>query len=147
MPGTLTHWDPFADLADIRARFERLFGDLADGREREWMPAVDMVRDDGHLILRADAPGFKPEEITVEVDGDVLTVAGKHEESKEEETDEHLLRRERRFGSFSRTVTLPKGVEAKRIKAETRDGVLEVTIPLPKETAKEKITITPKAAA
>ena len=146
MPGTLTRWDPFADLADIRARFDRLFGEIADGRERAWMPAVDMVRDDGHLILRADAPGFKPEEITLEVEGGVLTVAGKHEESTDHK-DEHFVRRERRYGSFSRTLPLPEGVEAKKIKAATHDGVLEVTIPLPKEAAKEKVTITPKAAA
>jgi HSP20 family protein len=145
MPGTLTRWDPFADLADIRARFDRLFGEPADGREREWMPAVDVVREDGHLILRADAPGFKPEEITVEVEGGVLTVAGKHEESTEAK-GERFMRRERRYGSFTRSVPLPEGVDAKKIKAETHDGVLEVTIPLPKEPAKEKITITPKAA-
>lgn len=146
MPGTLTRWDPFADLADIRARFDRIFGELTDGREHEWMPAVDMVREDGQLILRADAPGFKPEEITVEVEGGVLTVAGKHEDSTET-GDERFMRRERRFGSFSRRVPLPDGVDAKKIKAETHEGVLEVTIPLPKEAAKEKVTITPKAAA
>jgi HSP20 family protein len=143
MPGALTRWDPFAELAELRSRFDRLLDDVPDGRE--WAPAIDMVRDDGHLVVRADVPGFTPDEITINVDGGVLAVAGKHEEEKEER-DEHYVRRERRFGSFSRTMPLPEGVDPKKIKATTHDGVLEVTIPLPKEAAQEPVTITPTAA-
>src|SRR5689334_9418687 len=145
MPGTLIRWDPFADLADLRIRFDRLLGDLADGAEREWIPAIDMVREDGHLILRADVPGIKPDEIKIEVDDGVLTVTGEHKESTEAE-EERFVRRERRYGGFYRSLRLPAGVEVKKIKATTHDGVLEVTIPLPKEPVKEKVTITPKGA-
>ena len=142
MPGTLTRWDPFAELAEIRTRFERLFEDL-EGRGSAWTPAVDVVRDDGHLVLRADVPGIKPEEITIEVDDGVLTVSGKHEEATEE-TDERFVRRERRYGAFTRRLPLPEGVDPKKIKASTKDGVLEVTIPLPKEVVKqEPVKITP----
>ena len=145
MPGALTRWEPFAELGELRTRFDRMFDELVDGRQREWTPAIDVVRDNGNIVVRADVPGIKPEEVKIEVEDDILTVSGSHEERKEEK-DKHFLRRERRYGSFSRTMALPAGVEAKKIKAKTHDGVVEVTIPLPKEPKKEKIEITPTAA-
>jgi HSP20 family protein len=96
--------------------------------------------------MRADMPGVKPEGISIEVEDDVLTVSGEHEEAKEEK-DKHYLRRERRYGFFSRSIALPAGVDASKILAETHDGVLEVKVPLPEEMAeRKKVTITPKAA-
>ncbi|MGO9247712.1 MAG: Hsp20/alpha crystallin family protein [Solirubrobacteraceae bacterium] len=145
MPGTLTRWEPFAELGELRTRFDRMFDELVDGRQREWTPAIDVVRDNGNIVVRADVPGIKPEEVKIEVQDDILRVSGSHEERKEEK-DKHFLRRERRYGSFSRTMALPAGVEAKKIKAKTHDGVVEVTIPLPKEAKQETITITPTAA-
>jgi len=145
MPGALTRWDPFAELADLRTRFDRMFDELAGGRERAWTPAIDIVRDNGNLVLRADIPGIKPEEVKIEIEDDVLTVSGEHEERKKEK-DKDFVRRERRYGSFSRSMALPAGVEAKKIEAKTHDGVLEVTIPLPKEATKETVAITPTAA-
>jgi HSP20 family protein len=142
MPRTLIRWDPFAEMAELRSRFDRLLEDFGTTHERAWMPAVDVVRDDGNLVLRADMPGIKPEEIEIEIREGYLTVSGEHEETTEEK-EKHYVRRERRYGSFSRSVPLPEGVEAKKIKATTHDGVLEVTIPLPKQVAKEPITITP----
>ncbi len=143
MAGALSRWDPFAELAELRTRFDRVIEEFGGGRE--WTPAIDMVRDDGHLVVRADVPGIKPEEISIEVEHGVLSLSGKHEET-EEKTDESFVRRERRVGAFSRRMPLPEGVDPKKIKATTHDGVLEVTIPLPKEAAKEPITITPSAA-
>jgi len=145
MPGALTRWDPFVELAELRSRFDRMFDDVASSRERAWTPAIDVVRDDGNLVLRADIPGIKPEEVKIEVEDDVLTVSGEHEESKEEK-DKRFVRRERRYGSFSRSMALPAGVEAKKIKAKTHDGVVEVTIPLPKVPEKKRIEIKPTAA-
>ncbi len=145
MAGALQRWDPFSELSDLRMRFDRLFGDLGEPRGRTWMPAVDVVREDGNLVLRADVPGIKPEEVKIEVEDDILTISGEHEETKEEKEKEYV-RRERRYGSFYRSMALPAGVDPKAIKAETKDGVVEVTVPLPTEAAKEKITITPTAA-
>lgn len=144
MPGTLTRWDPFAELADLRTRFDRMLTDLTEGREH-WTPAIDVVREDGNLVLRADIPGIKPEEVKIEVADDVLTVSGAHEERTEEKGKDYM-RRERRSGAFYRSMPLPAGVEAKQITAQTHDGVLEVTIPLPKESKQEKVEITPTAA-
>jgi len=145
MPGSLTRWEPFAELGELRSRFDRMFDELTDGRQRAWTPAIDVVRDNGNLVVRADVPGIKPEEVKIEIEDDILTVSGEHEERKEEK-DKHFLRRERRYGSFSRTMALPAGVDAKKIKAKTHDGVVEVTIPLPKEAGKEKVEIKPTAA-
>ena len=145
MPGTLTRWYPFAELGELRSRFDRMFDEFSYGRERAWTPAIDVVRENGNLVVRAAIPGIKPEEVKIEVEDDILTVSGEHEEHKEEK-DKNYVRRERRYGSFSRSMTLPPGVEAKSIKAKTHDGVVEVTIPLPKEAKKETVTITPTAA-
>ncbi|MHB1569671.1 MAG: Hsp20/alpha crystallin family protein [Solirubrobacteraceae bacterium] len=144
MAGTLIRWDPFGEVSELRTRFDRMFRELADGHESGWMPAIDVLRDDGHLILRADVPGIKPEEVKVEVEDDILTLAGEHEEHKEQK-EKHYVRRERRYGSFCRSMALPAGVDASKIKATTHDGVIEVTIPLPKEGKKEPVTITPTA--
>jgi HSP20 family protein len=143
MARTITRWEPFAELAEMRQRFDRLLGELGDG-EREWMPAVDVIRENGNLVVRAEVPGIKPEEIEVKAEEGVLTISGKHEEAQEEK-GKHFVRRERRYGAFERTMTLPDGVDPKKIKASTRDGLLEVTIPLPKEKAQEAVTITPTA--
>ena len=145
MPGTLTRWEPFAELGELRHHFDRMFDEWLDGRERAWTPAVDVVRENGHLVVRADIPGIKPEEVKIEVEDDILTVSGEHTESKEEK-DKHYVRRERRYGSFSRSMALPAGVDPKKIEAKTHDGVVEVTIPLPKEAKKETVAITPTAA-
>jgi len=145
MPGTLTRWDPFAELGELRSRFDRMFDEWLDGRERAWTPAVDVVREDDHLVVRADLPGLKPEEVKIEVEDDILTISGDHEERKEEK-DTDYVRRERRYGSFSRSMALPGGVDAKEITASTRDGVVEVTVPLPKEAIKEPVRITPTAS-
>ncbi len=146
MPGTLTRWDPFAELGELRSRFDRMFDEWLDGRERAWTPAIDVVRENGHLVVRADLPGIKPEEVKIEVEDDILTISGEHEERTEEKDDDYV-RRERRYGSFSRSMALPGGVDAKRITASTRDGVVEVTVPLPKEATKEPVRITPTVAS
>ena len=93
-------------------------------------PPNDVVKKEGELVLRADLPGVKPDEIEVEVEDGVLTVSGEHEE-KTEEKEGRYLRRERRFGSFSRSMALPEGVRSEDIEATTSDGVLELKIPVP----------------
>ncbi len=145
MAGALTRWEPFAELGELRSRFDRMFDDFFDGRERHWTPAIDVKHKDHSLVVRADVPGIKPDQVKIEIENDILTVSGEHEERKEEK-DERFLRRERRYGSFSRSLALPAGVDAKKIKATTHDGVVEVTIPLPSEPKQAKVEIKPTAA-
>jgi HSP20 family protein len=126
MPGALTSWEPLTELGELRSRLDRMFDERWDrgalhrsdtAGERTFMPAIDVVRDNGKLLLRADVPGIKPEEVKIEVEGDVLTVSGSHEQ-QEEHKGKQFLRRERRYGSFSRSLALPPGVEAKKIKSQ-----------------------------
>lgn len=126
----VTRWHPVADLSELLDQAMSRIGD-AEG----WSPRIDVVRQEDQLVLKADLPGVKPDEIKVEVEGGVLTVSGEHEETSEE-TKERYLRRERRYGSFSRSMALPEGVNADDIKANTVHGVLELRIPIP--TPKEK---------
>src|SRR5271166_5236658 len=107
MAGVLTRWEPFAELGELRSRFDRMFDELTDGGGvRGWTPAIDVERDNGNLVVRADVPGIKPEEVKIEVEDDILTVSGHHEE-RSEQRDKRFLRRERRYGSFSRSLALP----------------------------------------
>ena len=84
MAGTLTRWDPFAELSELRTRFDRMF-DQFEGHERKWTPAVDVVRDDGNLVVHAELPGIKPEEVRIEVEDDILTVSGRTRRGRREE--------------------------------------------------------------
>lgn len=138
---------PFADFADLHTRLDRLFEDLVAGDEArgEWAPAIDAIKGDGKLVVRADMPGIKPDEVKIQVEDDILTVSGEHEESKEEK-GEKFVRRERRYGSFSRSIALPTGVDPDKIKATVKDGVVEVTVPMPEEAKKKAIEIKAKAA-
>ena len=145
MANALTRRRPFDDFAALTTRLDRLFEDVVgEGKRGEWTTAIDLVREQGKLILRADMPGITPEDVKIEVRDDIITVSGQHEEEKEEK-DKNYVRRERRFGSFSRSIALPSGVDADKIEATSKDGVVEVTIPLPAEKKARSVEIKPKA--
>lgn len=145
MATAMTRWHPFEDLSDLRGRFDKMLEDFAG----DFRPAIDVLRKNGSMVVRADVPGMKPEEIDIEVADDVLTISGKHEETKEEkDEDERVIRSERHFGSFSRSLSLPPDVSADDISAKCKDGVLEVTIPMPTsdEDESEPVKIVPTAS-
>jgi HSP20 family protein len=144
MATAMARWRPFAEMEDLRKRLDRVFEDVGNGRAREWSLAIDLIDRGDHYVLRADVPGLKPDEVKIEVEDDVLTVSAEHEEREEEKKD-NFVRRERHYGAFSRSVTLPKGVSADQVDASCHDGVLEVSIPKPKEEERKAVTITPKA--
>ena len=141
----LTRWRPFAELEDLRGRIDRMFSELQNGETRKWGIALDVIERDDKYVLRADVPGIKPDEVKIEVEDDVLTVSAEHEES-EEETKDNYLCRERRYGSFSRSVRLPDGVTADQVEATCKDGVLEVSFPKPQKEERKAVTITPKGS-
>ena len=145
MAHTITRWQPFADLAEMRSRFDRMFADLADGERGTHVPELDVVEHDDKLVVNVNVPGIKPEEIKVAVEDDLLTISGEHTE-EHEETGKRYVRRERRHGAFSRTIALPETAKPDEVNATCHDGVLEVTIPLAQAPKHETRTITPKAA-
>jgi HSP20 family protein len=138
----LTRWRPFAELEDLRGRIDRVFADLENGEGRRWNLALDVIERDDRYVVRADVPGIKPEEVKIEVEDGVLTVSAEHEET-DEEKKENYVRRERHYGSFSRSVTLPKGVTAEGVEATCHDGIVEVSFPKPKNEEHKAVTITP----
>jgi HSP20 family protein len=107
------------------------------------VPAIDVIDEDDALVIRADIPGMKPEEVKIDLHDDVLTVHGEHEESSEDK-NKRYVRRERRFGAFTRSIALPPGVDASEIKAKSRDGVVEVRIPKPQRTEPKSIEVEPE---
>jgi HSP20 family protein len=139
----LTRWRPFAELEDLRGRIDRMFSEIGNGDPREWTLPLDIIERDDRYVLRANVPGVNPDDVKIEVEENVLTVSAEHEESAEEKKDNYI-RRERRYGSFSRSVTLPKGVDADKVEATCKDGVVEVTFPKPQKEERKAVTITPK---
>jgi HSP20 family protein len=111
-----------------------------NGQSSTWLPAVDVWETDTELVLSFDLPGIEEDKIAVELDDNVLTVTGERERTHER-TNDRFYRFERRFGQFTRSVTLPAGVKEDEIKADFKDGVLEVRIPKPEEQKPKRIRI------
>jgi HSP20 family protein len=131
---------PFAGLADMRERFDQLFEELTDSRGAGRLPAMDIIAEDDALLIRAELPGLKVDEINVEVQDNVLTIRGQHEESKDDR-DKRFIRRERRTASFARSISLPQGCDLENIAADHHDGVLEIRIPLAREEKARAIEV------
>jgi HSP20 family protein len=145
MASTMTRWRPFAEIEDLRKRMEHMLEEIGSGEPRKWSLPIDLIERDDKFVMKANVPGLTPDELKIEVEDDVLTVSGRHEESAEEK-EENYVRRERRVGSFSRSITLPKGVAADQVDATCKDGVVEISFPKPKEEAPTAVTIQPKTA-
>jgi HSP20 family protein len=111
-----------------------------NGQSSNWLPAVDVWETDNEVVLSFDLPGIPEDKITVELDDNVLTVSGERERTQEH-TSERFYRFERRFGTFSRSVTLPAGVTESDITANYKDGVLEVRVPKPEEQKPKRIRV------
>jgi HSP20 family protein len=147
MAGALTRWDPFAEIAELRSRLDRFFDEPGGHPQGAWRPAIDVMRRDDRLVVRADLPGLTPDEVKIEVEDGVLTVSGEHKEARADTGAGSYVRGERRFNAFSRSIALPSGVDAEANKAQARDGVVEVTVPLPSGATTQKVEITPAPAS
>ena len=97
-----------------------------------WVPNVDVVQRNNTLVVRAELPGVKPEDVTVEVSDDAITLSGQRREERVED-DGNVYRVERIYGAFFREIPLPEGAIADQAKASFKDGVLEITVPAPPE--------------
>ena len=140
----LVRWDPVRELDSFQSDVNRLFDRFFDGRgangNRRWIPPMDLVETEDHLVLRGDLPGLAEDEIEIEIEDNVLTVSGERK-SEHEQSGKGYYRVERSFGSFSRSLTLPEGVDADAIRASFDNGVLEVQIPKPEQHKPRKVQI------
>ncbi len=128
---------PFRGFWDMQTQMNRMLSEMlgnlgqSPGRQlegvSEWAPAVDATTKDGNLAIRAELPGVKPENADVSLHENVLTISGERKTDREEERGGYYIR-ERRYGSFSRSFTLPQGTDESKVRARFENGVLEVTI-------------------
>ena len=140
----LVRWDPTRELdtlPDVNRVFDAFFGErTANGSSRRWVPAIDLVETDDHFVLRVDLPGLDKDDVEIEVKDGLLTVSGERKAEHEERKDGYH-RVERAYGSFSRSLSLPQGVDADQVQAHFDKGVLEVRIPKPAERKPHRVQI------
>ena len=138
----LVRWNPIGTLAGMEIdRLNRMFSALEhEAFNQAWVPAVDIYETDTHeVVIKAELPDVKKEDIGVSVENNVLTLTG--ERKPEQSKREQFQRVERRFGSFSRSFTLPTSVDAGQIAASYKDGVLTIRLPRREETKPRQITV------
>ena len=148
----LRRWEPFREMVGVREAMDRFFGDGFTHLHRPlWTVqgggnlSLDVYHTPESLVVKAAIPGVKPEEVEVTVIGSILTIKGKAK-SEDEVKEGSYLMRERRYGAFSRTVTLPKGLKTDEIEATYDDGVLTLTIPKAEEVKPKAVKVNVKKA-
>jgi HSP20 family protein len=137
-------WEPFRELVTMRDDMDRLFetffGKQPQTMDEFWRPAIDIEESNGNLLVRAEIPGMTKEDIKVSVKEDMLKISG--ERKQENETKEKTFHRiERSYGKFERIIRLPSEVDADKIKASYKDGVLNVTLPKPESMKPKQIDV------
>jgi HSP20 family protein len=144
---TLIRWEPTRELSSLQSDVNRLFNTFFDtpaagdaASMRRWIPAMDVVETQDHFVLRADLPGLAEEDVSIELEDTVLTVSGERK-VEHEEGEEGYFRVERATGAFSRSLTLPEGVNANSIEASFANGVLEIRVPKPEARKPRKVSI------
>lgn len=146
---SITRWEPFRDLISLREAMDRLLEESWVRPRRGWLLpteetlAVDIYETDDNVVVKTSVPGIKPEDIDITITGNTLTIAG---ETKAEEKveEENYIRRERRYGRFSRSLTLPSSVEGEKAEASFEQGILTLTIPKAEEAKPKAIKVKSK---
>jgi HSP20 family protein len=147
---TLNRWEPFRNNVGLESQVNRIFNELFDRSQESnltsWAPAVDIVESQNELVVKADLPDIKPEELDIRVENNILTIRG--ERKFEKKVDEkNYLRVERSYGSFARSFSLANTVNSEAIKADYKDGVLTLTIPKREEAKPKQIKVNVAAQA
>lgn len=144
---SMVRFDPFRDLAALQDRMNRLFNESYGQRRDDdlmsrgnWSPAVDIYEIDGGLVIKAELPDMKREDIEVTVENSTLTLRGERKLDREVK-QENFHRIERAYGSFSRSFSLPNTVDAVKISAEYKNGVLTVKLPVREEAKPRSINV------
>ena len=141
----IVRWEPFRELAALQNEMSRWMNTLStpgagNGQSSTWLPAVDVWETEKELVLSFDLPGIDEDKIAVELDDNMLTVSGERERT-DEHSSERFYRFERRHGQFSRSVSLPAGVDDADVQADYKNGVLEIRVPKPEEPKPRRIEI------
>ena len=146
MAWELTPWKPF-EFDRLRREMDRVWDSFFEGRpsrrtreEGEWLPSIDVSETKSDLVVKAELPGMEAKDIEISLNEGLLTIQGeKKQESEEKEEGYHLI--ERSYGSFTRSIRLPKDVQSDKINASYKNGVLKVILPKSEEAEKKEIKI------
>jgi HSP20 family protein len=135
-------WD---ELRELREQMNRMLGAsfrgaVMGGRGMEWSPAVDIVDRGDRLVATAELPGMKADDISIDVEGNTLTIRGEKRQEQEQKGEERYLL-ERQYGSFMRSFPLPRSVDPDRISARFDNGVLTVTMPKSEEAKGRRVKV------
>lgn len=130
--------EPFSQ--DFDRLFSRLFQTAGESAAQRWIPPMDLFEAEDHFVLRADLPGLREGDVAIEVEDGVLTLSGERD-AEHEQKEKGWFRVERSFGRFSRSVTLPEGIDPDGVTAEFDRGVLTVRIPKPEERKPRRVEI------
>lgn len=139
----ITRWDPFRDLTTMQDRMNRMFQDYARGEEAigtSFVPPVDVYEDQNGITLKLEVPGIDEKDLDVRVENNVLTVHGERKFEKEEK-EENFQRIERRYGSFTRSFTLPNTVDTENVEANYDKGVLSLRLAKRAEAKPKQIKV------
>ena len=152
MAGELTTWRPFRELAPfrefekMRREMDRFWDSFFERRPMkaeeglEFFPSIDLAEKANELVVKCEVPGMDPKDIDISLSDGVLTIRGeKKQEREEKEADYHLV--ERSYGSFSRSIQLPKEVQSDKISASYKNGILKITLPKSGEAKKKEVRI------
>jgi HSP20 family protein len=147
MAWELTTWRPFRELDKMRGEMDRLWDAFFEGRPRkntmeegEWLPSVDVSETKNDLVVKAELPGMDPKDIDISLSDGLLTIKGEKKQEKEEkEENYHFI--ERSYGSFTRSVQLPREVKHENISASYKNGILKVVLPKSEEAKTKEIKI------
>jgi len=145
---TLVRWEPVRELNSLQHEMNRLFNGFFDNPTRDagagsggrWLPAMDVVETQEQFLLRADLPGLSEADVQIELEGNLLTISGERQ-AEHAPGEEGFYRLERASGRFSRSLTMPEGVDGDAITADFDRGVLEVRIPKPEERKPRRVSI------
>ena len=143
----IIRWDPFKDLLTLREKMNRLFEETFTGRGEEkdlisgtWTPSVDIYETENALVLTAEVPGIKGDDIEIKIEDNTLILQGQRKFEKETK-EENYHRIERSYGSFYRSFTLPNSVDQDKIQAEHENGILKITMPKKPELKPKKVKV------
>jgi len=151
MRTTLSRFEPFRGVSTLQEQLNRLFNEAFDRSAEEgsltpWAPAVDIFETEHELVVKADLPDIKPEELDIRVENNILTIRGERKFEKKV-NENNYLRVERTYGSFSRSFSLANTVKSEAIRAEYKDGVLTLTVPKREEAKPKQIKVNVNASA
>lgn len=141
---TIVRWDPFRDFLNLQNEvgrmFERTFGLGAGRRALAWTPAIDAYETKDKIVIKAELPEVKAEDVELTITDDSLIIKGERKFS-EEVSEEDFYRLERRYGYFQRSVPIPAAVKKEDVKAVYKNGILEITLPKTEEARPKEIKV------